>query len=56
MTAFVESGISVARSEKMKTYFPKWKELINQSFLPEKIKVDYCALLDKRNRALDVLK
>ena len=60
MTAFVESGISVARSEKMiekmKTYFPKWKELINQSFLPEKMKVDYCALLDKRNRALDVIK
>ena len=60
MTVFVESGISVARSEKMiekmKTYLPKWKELINQSFLPEKMKVDYCALLDKRNRALDVIK
>ena len=60
MTAFVESGISVARSEKiiekMKTYLPKWKELINQSFLPEKMKVDYCALLDKRNRTLDVIK
>ena len=58
MTAFVESGISVARSEKMiekmKTYLPKWKELISQSFLPEKMKVEYCGLLDKRNSALDV--
>ncbi len=58
MTAFVDSGISIARSEKMieqmKTYLPKWKELISQSFLPEKMKVDYCALLDKRDSALDV--
>ena len=60
MTAFVESGISVARSEKMikkmKTYLPKWKELISQSFLPEKMKVDYYTLLDKRKRTLDVIK
>ena len=60
MTAFVESGISVARSEKlieqMKTHLPKWKELISQSFLPEKMKVDYYTLLDKRNRTLDVIK
>ena len=58
MTAFVESGISVARSEKMieqmKTHLPKWKELISQSFLPEKMKADYCILLDKRNGALDL--
>ena len=57
MTGFVESGISIARSEKMtekmKTYLPKWKELISQSFLPEKMKVEYCRLLDKRNSALD---
>ena len=56
MTAFVESGISIARSEKMieqmKTHLPKWKELISQSFLPEKMKADYCILLDKRNEAL----
>ena len=56
MTAFVESGISVSRSEKMieqmKTHLPKWKELISQSFLPEKMKADYCILLDKRNEAL----
>ncbi len=60
MTAFVESGISAARSEKMiekmKTYLPKWKELISLSFLPEKMKIDYCTLLDKRNHALDVIK
>ncbi len=60
MTAFVESGISVARSEKMieqmKKYLPKWKELIHQSFLSEKMKIAYCALLDKRISALDVIK
>lgn len=60
MTAFVESGIPVSRSEKMieqmKIHLPKWKELISQSFLPEKMKVDYCTLLDKRNRALDIIK
>ena len=60
MTAFVESGISVSRSEKMieqmKTHLPKWKELISQSFLPEKMKADYNTLLDKRNGALDVIK
>ena len=60
MTAFVERGISVSRSEKMieqmKTHLPKWKELISQSFLPEKMKVDYYTLLDKRKRTLDVIK
>ena len=60
MTAFVESGISIARSEKMieqmKTHLPEWKELISQSFLPEKMKADYYTLLDKRNGALDVIK
>ena len=60
MTAFIESGISVSRSEKMieqmKTHLPKWKELISQSFLPEKMKADYNTLLDKRNDALDVTK
>ena len=57
MTAFIESGISVSRSEKMieqmKTHLPKWKELISLSFLPEKMKADYNTLLDKRNDALD---
>jgi hypothetical protein len=32
---------------------PHWKELINQSFLPEKMKKDYCSLLDQRERALN---
>ena len=56
MTAFVESGISVARSEKMiekmKTYLPKWKELVRQSFIPEEMKSAYCSLLEKRDNAL----
>ncbi len=60
LTAFVESGISVVRSEKMieqmRKHLPKWKELISQSFLPEKMKVDYCDLLDKRNSTLDLVK
>ena len=34
----------------------QWEELISQSFLPEKKKVDYCTLLDKRNSALDITK
>ena len=34
--------------ERMKSYLPAWKELIGQSFLPEKMKADYCLLLDKR--------
>ena len=58
MTTFTESGISVAVAEKMIermiTHVPKWKELINLSFLPEKMKVDYCALLDKRKNVLDI--
>ncbi len=60
LTAFIESGISVVRSEKMieqmRKHLPKWKELISQSFLPEKMKVDYCDLLDKRNSALNLVK
>lgn len=58
MTAFTESGMSVAvagkRIERMITHVPKWKELINLSFLPEKMKVGYCALLDKRKNVLDI--
>ncbi len=60
MTAFTESGISVAVSEnmieRMITHIPKWRELINLSFLPEKMKIDYCTLLDKRKSALDIIK
>ena len=52
MTAFTQSGIPVAVADKMiermKGCLPRWTELIGQSFLPEKIKADYCGLL--RNR------
>ena len=52
MTAFTQSGIPVAVADKMiermKGCLPLWTELIGQSFLPEKIKTDYCSLL--RNR------
>lgn len=56
MTAFTQSGIPFAVAEKMiarmKASVPKWKELISQSFLPEKMKTDYCLLLDKRESVL----
>jgi serine/threonine-protein kinase HipA len=52
LTAFTQSGIPVAVAEKiinrMKSYLPVWEELISQSFLPQKMKVDYCSLLRKR--------
>ena len=52
MTAFTQSGIPVAvadkMTERMKGCLPRWTELIGQSFLPEKMKADYCSLL--RNR------
>ena len=57
MTAFTQSGIPVAVAEKMiermKSHLPKWKELITRSFLPDTMKTDYCALLDKRRSVLD---
>lgn len=60
MTAFTQSGVSVAVAEKMiermKGNLPKWKELITRSFLPEKMKKDYSTLLDKRTNALDIIK
>ncbi len=52
MIAFTQGGIPVGVAnkmiERMKTCLPKWKELISQSFLPEKMKADYCQLLNKR--------
>ena len=52
MTAFTQSGIPVAVAnkmiERMKGYKPEWEVLIGQSFLPEKMKDDYCLLLNKR--------
>lgn len=52
MNAFTQSGIPspVANKmiERMKGFLPKWEELIAQSFLPEKMKADYCRLLENR--------
>ena len=52
MNAFTQSGISVTVAEKMiermKGHLPQWQELIGLSFLPEKMKADYCLLLNKR--------
>ena len=52
MNAFTQSGISVSVAEKMiermKGHLPQWQELIGLSFLPEKMKADYCLLLNKR--------
>ena len=52
MTVFTQSGIPAPVADKMiermKSYLPKWKELIAQSFLPEKMKVEYNHLLNKR--------
>ena len=52
MTAFTQSGIPAAIADKMiermKSNLPVWKELVAQSFLPERMKEDYCLLLSKR--------
>ena len=52
MTAFTQSGIPVTVAnkliERMKGYLPIWETLIGQSFLPNKMKADYCLLLSKR--------
>lgn len=59
MDAFTQSGIPVAVADKMidrmKGHFPKWKELIAQSFLPEKMKADYCHLLSQRIEQLSLV-
>lgn len=52
ITAFIQSGIPATVADKMiermKRNFPKWEELINLSFLPEKMKTNYHQLLNKR--------
>ncbi len=52
ITAFTQSGIPVAVAEKMidrmKSNLTVWKELIAQSFLTDKMKSDYCSLLENR--------
>ena len=60
MTAFTQSGIPATIAEKMiermKSYLPKWKEIITQSFIPEEMKANYYSLLDKRCKALNIPK
>lgn len=52
LTAFTQSGIPIAVAQKMierlKACVTVWKELIDISFLPSKMKADYCALLEER--------
>ena len=52
ITAFTQSGIPATVAEKMiermKAYLPQWNHLIDQSFLPDKMKADYHQLLSKR--------
>ena len=52
VTAFIQSGIPAAVAnkmiERMKGHLPEWEKLIAQSFLPERMKADYCQLLNKR--------
>ena len=56
LTAFTQSGISTTVAEmlieRMRSNLPKWKELVRMSFLPEKMKSDYCSLLENRDKAL----
>ena len=56
MTAFTHSGIpaTVANKmiERMKSFLPKWKTLIDESFLPDEMKADYHLLLSKRIEVL----
>lgn len=52
ITAFTQSGIPITVAEKMiermKSNLAKWEELIDLSFLPNKMKADYHLLLSKR--------
>ena len=60
ITAFTQSGIPVAVAakmiERMKSNLPQWQELVTRSFLPEKMKAAYCALLEKRKNTLENFK
>jgi serine/threonine-protein kinase HipA len=57
MAAFTKSGISdtVANKmiERMKSFLPKLETLIDESFLPDKMKADYHLLLSKRIEVLN---
>ena len=56
MTAFTQSGIPIAVADKMiermKAHYSEWEALISQSFLPQKMKADYCHLLSRRIASL----
>lgn len=56
MSAFTQSAIPAAVAnrmiERMKGFLPQWEELISQSFLSDKMKTDYCRLLNKRIKLL----
>ena len=56
LSAFTQSGnpATVANKmiERMKGFLPQWEELISQSFLSDKMKTDYCRLLNKRIKLL----
>ena len=56
MTAFTHSGIPATVAsrmiERMKSFLPQWKALVDQSFLPDKMKADYHLLLSKRIEVL----
>ena len=56
LSAFTQSGIpaTVANKmiERMKGFLPQWEKLIGQSFLSDKMKADYCRLLNKRIKLL----
>lgn len=51
-TVFTQSGIPASIADKMiermKSYLPEWEKLIDQSFLPEKMKDEYVSLIHKR--------
>lgn len=55
-SAFTQSGIPPMVADKMidrmKSYLPEWKNLIDKSFLSDKMKASYCRLLKERIQRL----
>ena len=43
----IPSTVAIKMIERMKNCLPQWEQLIMQSFLPEKMKTDYCRLLNQ---------
>ena len=54
--AFTESGMNGKASERLISRIcsceTAWKKLVSESFLPEELKFEYCALLDNRIKVL----